>query len=79
MFFKYKIPVLILFMLFTALCGYYVTQLKFSFSFDQFFPKGDPDYKYYQSFIKDFETDDNFLLVGLPNAPTVFDSVFLKK
>ncbi|MBK8820925.1 MAG: MMPL family transporter [Saprospiraceae bacterium] len=56
-----------------------MTQLKFSFSFDQFFPKGDPDYKYYQEFIKDFETDDNFLLIGLPNKPSVFDSVFLKK
>ncbi|MBP6694160.1 MAG: MMPL family transporter [Saprospiraceae bacterium] len=79
MFFRYKKPVLILFLLFTAICGYYATQLKFSFSFDQFFPKGDPDYNFYQSFIKDFETDDNFLLVGLPNAPTVFDSVFLQK
>src|SRR5690606_10737016 len=44
-----------------------------------FFPKDDEDYQFYQSFIKDFETDDNFLLIGLPNQPDVFDSVFLKK
>ncbi len=53
--------------------------LKFSFSFEQFFPQGDEDLAFFQEFIKDFETDDNFLMIAVENEPTVFDSVFLNK
>jgi len=52
--------------------------LKFSFDFSQFFPAGDEDLIFYQEFIKDFGTDDNFLLVAVENNTTVFDSGFLK-
>ena len=52
--------------------------LKFSFRFEQFFPQGDEDLEFFQEFIKDFESDDNFLLVAVENKPTVFDTSFLK-
>ena len=77
MFIKYRSYIIGLFILLSALSGYYATQLKFSFSFDQFFPKGDPDLEFYKTFIADFESDDNFLLVAVENHPTVFDSSFL--
>ena len=52
--------------------------LKFSFDFEQFFPQGDEDLEFFQEFIKDFESDDNFLLIAVENEPTVFDTSFLK-
>ena len=53
--------------------------LKFSFDFSQFFPKGDEDLIFYNDFIKDFGSDDNFLLIAIANKPTVFESSFLEK
>ncbi len=43
-------------------------KIKFSFKFEQFFPKGDPDLEYFQEFSKDFETDDNFLLIAVESG-----------
>ncbi len=53
--------------------------IKFAFNFEQFFPQGDEDLEFFQEFIKDFESDDNFLLVAIENNPSVFDTSFLKK
>lgn len=77
MFLKYRGSIIIFFAILAIISGYYSTQLKFSFSFEQFFPKGDPDLEYYKNFTKDFEADDNFLLIAVENKPTVFDSSFL--
>ena len=77
MYLKYRAYVIGVFIVLSIICGYYSTQLKFSFSFEQFFPKGDPDLEYYKNFTKDFEADDNFLLVAVENQPTIFDSTFL--
>jgi len=54
-------------------------QLKFAFNFEQFFPTGDEDLEFFQNFIEEFETDDNFLLIALENEPSIFDTTFLKK
>jgi uncharacterized protein len=77
MYLKYRAYVIGVFIVLSIMSGYYSTQLKFSFSFEQFFPKGDPDLEYYKNFTKDFEADDNFLLIAVENQPTVFDSSFL--
>lgn len=50
---------------------FFTTKLRFSFDFEQFFPQGDPDLVFFQEFIKNFETDDNFLLVGVEAKSTV--------
>lgn len=52
--------------------------IKFAFNFEQFFPQGDEDLEFFQEFIKDFESDDNFLLIAVENKPTVFDTSFLQ-
>lgn len=54
-------------------------RLKFTFNFEQFFPKGDEDLEFFQDFIKEFETDDNFLLIAVDHEPSVFDTSFLRK
>jgi uncharacterized protein len=52
--------------------------LHFSFDFEQFFPKGDKDLDFYREFIKEFETDDNFLLVAVERKEGVFEKKFLE-
>lgn len=53
--------------------------LKFSFDFSQFFPEEDPDLAFYDAYVEEFGTDDNFLLVAVKNEPTVFQQDFLKR
>jgi uncharacterized protein len=70
-----------------ALSIFFITKLKFSFDFEQFFPQGDADLEFFQDFSKNFETDDNFLLVGVQNTDAssqsnregVFQKSFLMK
>ncbi|HMS68766.1 MAG TPA: hypothetical protein PKD18_11535 [Saprospiraceae bacterium] len=57
----------------------FLPQLKFEFDFEQFFPEGDEDLAFYKDFIQDFETDNNFLLVGVENESGVFEQSFLSK
>lgn len=59
--------------------GYFIRELRFNYVFESFFPTDDPDLEYYQEFEKLFENDNNYLLIGLVNEPTVFDSTFLHK
>lgn len=56
---------------------YFTFQLKFSYDYEDFFPKGDPDLDFYYTFRDQFEHDDNFLLVGLKPEKGVFDLHFL--
>lgn len=56
-----------------------LTQLKFTFDFEQFFPQGDPDWEFFKTYRDDFESDDNFLLIAVERREGVFDSVFLQQ
>jgi len=58
---------------------FFLFQLKFSFSFEQFFPKGDKDLDFFKAFIEEFEADDNFLLVAIRREGGVFEQDFLEK
>ncbi len=61
---------------------FFTTKLRFSFDFEQFFPQGDADLVFFQDFIKNFESDDNFLLVGVEAPKTengVFNQTFLRR
>jgi predicted RND superfamily exporter protein len=79
MFFKYRKPIIVFFLLWTVLSGFFVTRIQFAFDFEQFFPQGDEDLEFFKSFIEEFETDDNFLLIAVENKPDVFDSSFLNQ
>ena len=59
--------IFIVFTFLTFLSIFFALRLKFTFSFEEFFPQGDPDLEFYQEFIKDFEADINFLLVAVKN------------
>lgn len=74
---SFRRPILIAFAVLALASAYFTTQLKFSFDFEQFFPKGDPDLEFFQDFIENFEADDNFMLIALVRPQGVFDSLFL--
>lgn len=79
MFFKYKTYILGVFFVLAAISAYFLPQVKVTFDFDQFFPEGDDDLAFFQEFIKEFEADDNFLLIAVENKEGVFDSSFLER
>jgi len=76
---KLRILSISIFFLLAVISGVQVFNLKFSFDFEQFFPEGDDDLAYFQEFIKEFESDDNFLLVAIRRGEGVFEQDFLEK
>ncbi len=79
---KYRKPIFIFFAVAFVASIYFISTLRFSFDFEQYFPQGDPDLVFFQDFIKDFETDDNFLLLGVKNTSGtegVFQQDFLRR
>ncbi|WP_227785359.1 efflux RND transporter permease subunit [Hymenobacter sp. BT770] len=65
--------------LLSAFSAYYVTQLRFNYNFNDFYPAGDPDLDYYQGYTQRFGNDNDYLLLGVeaPAGKTVFDPAFL--
>lgn len=74
-----KKTIVLIFIGLAAISTFLLGNLKFTFDFDQFFPIGDPDLIFYQEFIKEFGTDDNFLLIAIENKETVFKKEFLER
>jgi predicted RND superfamily exporter protein len=65
--------------LFSALCVWLASGLKFSYDFEAFFPQNDPETDFYIEFRESFETDNDFFIVVLESDGSVFDSTFLSK
>ncbi len=76
---RFRIIVLGTFIVLSALSIFFAFRLRFTFSFEQFFPVGDPDLEVFREFIRDFESDDNFLLVAVDRPQGVFEQKFLRK
>ncbi len=74
---RFRNALLVFYAIATVCGGFLLTRLKFSFDFEQFFPKGDPDWEFFKTYIQDFESDDNFLLVAIERPAGVFDKEFL--
>ena len=74
-----RIVIIIVFGLLAGASAWLALGLQFRFSFEDFFPQDDPDLAFYESFIEDFETDINFLLVALqPDTGDIFQQPFLE-
>jgi predicted RND superfamily exporter protein len=54
-------------------------QVKFDYDFEKFFPENDPDTEYFNEFRKKFETDNDFVLIGLVNKKGIYERDFLLK
>jgi len=78
-FFEYKKIIVGVFTVLGLASCFLISNLKFSFDFSHFFPEGDEDLIFYQEFIEDFGTDDNFLLIAIENKEDIFDTDFLQR
>lgn len=76
---RFRILILLLFAVLSILSIRAAFNIRFSFDFEQFFPVGDPDLEAFKDFVKDFETDDNFLLIAVQREEGVFEQKFLQK
>ncbi len=73
--------------LFIAICLltifmiYGLSFLRIDFSFDSFYPKTDPEYKYYEAYQELFSEDQNFVIQMAVKSPgvDVFEQSFLQK
>ncbi|MEZ4685983.1 MAG: MMPL family transporter [Bacteroidia bacterium] len=65
----------------TGLAFWGLSKLRIEFSFDSFFPKNDPDYRYYAEFSEEFtEINDYLIIIALEHEKgDIFDDEFLQK
>ncbi len=59
------------------LAVWFTLQVRFSYDYEDFFPKGDDDLEFFYSFREKFEHDDNFLLVGFRREEGCLNREFL--
>lgn len=76
---RFRLLILMLFAVLSILSVRAAFNIRFSFDFEQFFPVGDPDLEAFRAFVKDFETDDNFLLIAVRREEGVFEQQFLQQ
>ncbi|MDH5297373.1 MAG: hypothetical protein OEW26_09610, partial [Nitrospirota bacterium] len=63
----------------TAGSVFLISQLRFDYDFEKFFPTDHPETEFYKTFREVFETDNDFIVVSLVNNKGVFDHDFLQK
>lgn len=71
--------VIVVIILFTVVCGYFVRQLKFDYDFEAFFPNEDQELNIYDDYRKTFEYDNEFVLIAPENKEGIFKKDFLLK
>lgn len=76
-----RLSYLVLFLIFllTTVSLFFISQLRFDYNFDHFFPKHDPDLDFYFQYREKFGNDNDYLLLGLSNKKSIFDQTFLTK
>ena len=56
---------------------YQISLLTFDYEFEHFFPSNDPELEFYQEFTDKFDTDIDFVIIGLKNEEGIFQKDFL--
>lgn len=76
-----KIAILTLVVIFalTGFLFYRMTSVKFDYDFEKFFPEDDPETAFFFEYRKVFESDNDYILVGLVNENGIFDQQFLQR
>ena len=76
---KYRQQALAGVLLLTCLMGWWASRLTINFSFDDFFPRKDPDYAFYDAYRQQFSEAQAYMLYVALESPSadVFDSLFL--
>ncbi len=73
------IAVLLAVFILTLGASYTLRKLRFDYEFEDYFPKGDTEYAYYNQFREVFGSDNDFVLISLGNESGIFDSSFLSR
>ena len=74
-----SISVILLITCITAIALTRLPLLEFNYDFESYFPTGDDDLKLYLDFRNEFETDNDFVLIGLFNKEGIFQVPFLNE
>ncbi|MDZ4751532.1 MAG: efflux RND transporter permease subunit [Flavobacteriales bacterium] len=74
-----SIVILFALTLVTVFCIVRVTHLRFDYDFEKFFPVGNEESDFYFDFRSKFETDNDFVIVGVVREKGVFNAEFLAK
>lgn len=61
----------------TAAASYQITNLRFDYEFENFFPAGDPTLDFYHDYMDKFGSDVDFVLLALRNEEGIFQEDFL--
>jgi len=76
---KYARLVLIGLLLSTVFFVYQASTVGLDYDFEKFYPTSDPETEFFLEYRKKFQSDNDFLLVGIERKDGVFDKKFLKK
>ena len=55
-----------------------ITKLTFDYEFEHFFPSSDPELEFYHEFTEKFDTDIDFVIMGIKNDEGIFEDSFLQ-
>lgn len=76
---KFAWPILIGFVLFTALFAFQLRKTSFDYDFEKFFPLEDSETSFFYEHRAKFESDNDFLLIAIENKDGIFHLDFLRK
>ena len=76
---KYIWIALTVFLGVSVVLGYQLTNVRFDYNFEKFFPADDDDTDYFLEYRKRFQSDNDFLLIAVERKAGVFDESFLRK
>lgn len=71
--------IIVFVILFSVFCAFQVKYLRFDYNFEAFFPNEDSELEIYEQHRKQFEWDNEFVLLGIENKQGIFKKDFLLK
>ena len=71
--------IIVFVILFSVYCAFQVKHLRFDYDFEAFFPNEDSELEIYEQHRKQFEWDNEFVLLGIENKQGIFKKDFLLK
>lgn len=72
-----SISVISIIFIFTIVFAYGLSKSQFDYDFEKFFAPNDKETDFYENYRNEFENDYDFLLIGLKNKTSIYDTAFL--
>lgn len=70
---------LFLLLIFTIVFAYFASQARVDYEFEKFFPSSSDEVTFFEEFRQRFETDNDFLMLGIEEQNGVMDTAFLQE